>query len=68
MMQFDGTLEALINSELAAALLISRQDHFLIVLEADECCVSCTNTSWCLKRPALGRGGHFVLLLHPGAS
>lgn len=60
-MQFSWTLEALINSELAAALLINRHDHFLIVLEAAQRCVSCTNTM-------LGRRGHFVHLLNPGAS
>lgn len=34
MMQFDGTLETLMNSELAVALLINRHDHSLIMLEA----------------------------------
>lgn len=69
MIQFDGTLAELIDSELAAALLINRRDHFLIVLEGTaQRCVSCTNTSRHLKRLTLGRGGHFIYLLDPGAS
>lgn len=50
---------ALMNAELAVAVLVNRPDHPWMVLEAaQQRCVSCTNTS-SVQSLALRRGGRF---------